>query len=629
MVPTLQPYQVSSPEGSWLLDVKPSHRYGSGPSSATLIHKKTGEIAWKQELPFTFWQCCVNEDGYVGGYGYTKGPMGGDPYTYGEDGGEFIVRILDPKGVGIYAETTRRGAVFFAHYPDIYARWLTLDSSSDRMIIAMPNDTLRIYGLRRGVLVSALPAVSRDNSEIHDTLAEIRFIGDTEMSLLRYSSWDSSKNDDTLGSRFVLINFEGKMIWSLDCVQILPRIENRIYPRYAILSISPRISINEDPFAAVDENSSKAGDSPTHISVADFELFLGDSGEKVSFNLAKTRDERNPTWSVTETARIKHTLPAKPNEDEFAVPEFPKISAKKLSEFHLSIPNKGNLGQLAAIAVSADGKIYAIETATSSLHVFDSAGKFLHTCKTDDGHVIETNWYNASLAVTSTGDVIVKHADDTSDANFLRFDETGKLKEEKLEFPGEDVNLLVARPNQMSFLGHGFGKGVSTISIEGYNQSDGFGRLTHRADGLWLDHIRDVACAEDGAIAVRDSSSGDISGGFETPFPRLPNHLPAETVTIYSAKGETLRTLDFTAYAALDRIAYGGGHIIATGNFFPSQPRIYVFNDKGLPVGTFDAEIPIKDTVMDLRLFVVSKGKEIVVADTKSAKILRYKMPAP
>jgi len=91
-VPTLQPYQAVSPNGIYLFEVKPSHRYGSGPSLAILTKRDAKEIAWKRELPFTFWQACVDNDGTVGGFGYSKGPMGGDPWALDEDAGEFIVR---------------------------------------------------------------------------------------------------------------------------------------------------------------------------------------------------------------------------------------------------------------------------------------------------------------------------------------------------------------------------------------------------------------------------------------------------------------------------------------------------------------------------------------------------------
>lgn len=649
-VPSLQPYQVRSADGTWLLDVKPSHRYGSGPSTATLIRQETGEVKWKQELPFTFWQCCVNEEGYVGGYGYTKGPMGGEPY--GEDGGDFVVRILDPNGVVGYAETTSRGKLsMIANYtPSISARWLTIDPTSDRMVIVMNDDTMRIYHLRIGVLESALPTIQRDSSDISDSLVEIRFIGDPRMMLLRYDSWDSSDNNETFGSRFVLINFLGKVIWSLDRIQTLPSVPDRVYPRYTILSpdipfwvdpFAEKVLPNPDPFAAAEENPNledpfapveikpapPSAPAPL-ISVADFELFLGDSGEKVTYTLARTDDERHPKWSVTEKARAKHTLAPEPDMEESPAPEAPEIKAKKLSEFSLTLPTKENLQDLPAVAVGADGKIYVIEEKSKSLHVFDANGKFLHTCQTQ-GHELVTEWYNTSLTVTSTGDVLVKLASEALEEHFLRFDAAGKLKDEKLEFSSDYTSKIIARPAPMCFLGNGYREGISAISIEGHDRSGGFGKLIKRPDGQWLDFIQDIAVAENGDIAVRETTEGDNFGGFVTPFSRLPPRLPTDVIAIYSADGTPLRTLDFTKFAGLDRIAFGGGHIVATGNFFPAQPRIYVFTDEGEPVGAFDAEISTKDTEIDLRLFLVSQGKEIVVVDKKTAKVLCYEIPKP
>ena len=158
-VPILQPYQVSSDNGAWLLDVQPSHRYGKGPSTAKLIRKETGEIAWKQELPFTFWQCCVSDEGHVGGYAYSNGPMGGEPRNSTNENGEFLVRILDPSGKVKYSETTDTGSIPSFYEPNYYASWLDCDSSGGKMVIVMNNGTLRIYSLRQAAFLSDIPSI--------------------------------------------------------------------------------------------------------------------------------------------------------------------------------------------------------------------------------------------------------------------------------------------------------------------------------------------------------------------------------------------------------------------------------------------------------------------------------------
>jgi len=656
MIPTLQPYQVVSPKGTWLLDVKPSDRHGGGPSSATLSNKNTGEIVWKQELPYTFWQCCVTDDGFVGGYGYSKGLEIGFPP--GDVGGEFLVRILDPKGDVIHAETTRIEVSFQSYAPRVYASWLVLDSSSDRMVIVMPDDTLRIYWLLAGELESALPAIPRKEGEDWDDLAEIRFIPDSRLMLLRYSCGVSSSEEETFGSRFVIIDERGKEIWSLDRIKTLPRDDERRVPRFAILPPAEPVDEpiaappeNDDPFAVPESDDvsdpfaapdpfADVGPVPEFVGppepdrVADFSLFLGDIGERVTYRISRSGEERRPVWMVAETARRKDSLPEEPDEDALLVPDSPMVAVKKLAGFQLSMPGKEHLGELAAAALGADGIIHVIETATGLVRVFGSDGKFLHNCDPGDAHVIETGWYGAAVAVASSGEVFARIEEyakggkkaDPMAGNYLRFDPDGKLKDEIFTGAEKSFGRLQTVPGKQVFLGYGYGDEVIPVPLEG--DLGGVDAMTHRADGQWLDLIVDVACAEDGKIAVRDSSFRyDEKNRFVTPFPRLPNHLPGETVTIYTAAGKPVRTLDFTKFEALERIAFAGGHIVATGNFKPAVPRVYVFTDKGETVGAFDAEIPVGEHGLDLRVFVVGDGKEILVIDLLSAKVLRYEMP--
>lgn len=628
-VPILQPYQVSSDNGAWLLDVQPSHRYGKGPSTAKLIRKETGEIAWKQELPFTFWQCCVSDEGHVGGYAYSNGPMGSEPRNSTNENGEFLVRILDPSGKVKYSETTDTGSIPSFYEPNYYASWLDCDSSGGKMVIVMNNGTLRIYNLRQATLLSAIPSIKSDNTEIDGGLMGMRLIEDSEMALLKYGVWDTRENDETFGFRFVLIDFHGRVIWSLDKIRTLPKTENRVYPKFAILSEDITNEDKINPFSELDPL--------TPVSVAKFELFLGDSGEKVTYHLKRTIDEHNPKWSVTEEARAKHELPMAHNETLPEPPQFPEVDVKKLGEVLLELPNKAKLGNLSEIVLGLDGRIHVIEEETKSLHVFDKNGKFLHTCQTHDGQQIASD-YSLSIAVASSGHILAKKDDPSSlIAKYLRFDTDGKQVEGGMEFHHGEADRLIARHTEMSFIGYGNHRGASTISsisFDGHDNSS-FNRITHRMDGQWLDIIFDIATSEDGTITVRESSfsyaSDEASAGFSTPFPRPPSHLPPETINLYDKNGNPIRTIDFTKYDSLKEIAMGGGHIIATGNFEPKPiPRVYVFTDDGTPVGCFDADIPANnERYTELRLFVTSGGKEIVVADLASAKILRYEMPKP
>ena len=102
-VPMLQPYRITSPNGTYLFEVKPSNPDGTGPCMVALTIKDTKECVWKRKLPFTFWQACVADDGVVLGFGYNAGPLGN---SIPESGicSNFIVRIFDEKGNSVYEE---------------------------------------------------------------------------------------------------------------------------------------------------------------------------------------------------------------------------------------------------------------------------------------------------------------------------------------------------------------------------------------------------------------------------------------------------------------------------------------------------------------------------------------------
>ena len=166
------------------------------------------------------------------------------------------------------------------------------------------------------------------------------------------------------------------------------------------------------------------------------------------------------------------------------------------------------------------------------------------------------------------------------------------------------------------------------VGVKSGNEYGNWGEpLTQRADGQWLDYIQDVACAPDGTIAVRDTSVGDTFGGFESTFPRVPSHLPADTITIYESDGDPIRTIDFSRFAGLSEIAFDGKHIAATFIYVPPTPLVYVFTSEGTPVGAIRiAELEKKEHI-NLRPFIVSGGKAILAIDLTSGMAFRYEMP--
>lgn len=649
-VPVLQPYQVVSPKGTYLLEVKPGQRYGSGPCMAVLTKRDTEEIAWKRELPFTFWQACVNDAGDVGGFGYSKGPMGGDPWAMGGDAGEFLVRILDVKGAMVYEETSRRGSTFFVGYPPLSAQQLLFDARNDRMIIRI-QDVFRNYHLGEGCLVSAVvPVVDGMPADLYCETA--RVIPDSPLLLvqLEHMNWDTKIE----GTVFGVMDDRGKLIWSVNHTNKVREEGNATYRGsvpYQILSVSrfsppvasdPAEAAPEDPFAApAGPSTPPAQDAkppapPPPEPFAQYDIYLGDTKERVTYQVLKAESERDVSWSVAEVKRIPWALP---QDDEESPPKnIPPVDTGKPGEFFLLGSDKKPLDGIAAVALGPDERIHALEQKTGHVHVYDGGGKPLHVCKSGEVNRVETN-YGASLTVDDQGDVFVKISKTLANSkgepekpnpnggSFLHFSAKG-IPDETLLAPSQAGNdeEWHAQPKSTRILITDYNPVARLVQRDG-NKSQ-VAALTHRVDGQWLDIIGAVCFAPDGSIAVRSGSSTDASlSGWPQPFPLPPSHLPTETITLYQADGTPIRTIDFSEGADLSKIAFDGTHVVATGDFDPPNLFCYVFKASGEVVGAIRIEGLAGKERIELVPFIVDHGKAILIIDCASSRVFRYAMP--
>ena len=661
-VRTLQPYQVVSPNGTWRLDVKPGNREGAGPALTTLTNATTGEIAWKTMLPYTFWQSCVNDDGTVGGYAYTKGAMGDSDPT--KDSGNFLVTFLDAKGETMHLESTHQTPSSYGMgfpIPAHRADRLLLDGANNRMIMLMPGGLFRCYSMWSGTLQYAFEPDSKGDASGYGTTDKIRFIPQTRLMLLESNSgWGG--DDTTVLSCIQLIDEGGRKLWAASQHKFLRDDKESPIPRYRILDEEPAADgendknadpfADNDPFAGTDpfaepEASKESAEIPEFIGppapqqIATFAVYFGDSEEKAVFSILEADSEHNTgDYRVVEISREKWARPKEaPNEEEEeeeATPpvDFPIATARKLTEFQLRDADGKPLSNLSAVAIGPDDQVYAIDSKSGRVHAYDRDGKFLRVCDSANGHTIETGWRSA-IAVDGKGDIFARISDgygegevgdDPSAGHYLHFSPNGTLNEKPLEPPSDKfTENIVFQPRVDRLLFSGFEQGVGVKS--GTKYANWGEPLTQRADGQWLDYIQDVACAPDGSIAVRDTSAGDIFGGFGNNFPRVPSHLPADTITIYKADGNPIRTIDFSRYAGLTEIAFDGKHIAATFTYNPPTPLVYVFTSDGTPVGAIRiAELGEKEYV-DLRPFLVSGGKAILAVDLTSGMAFRYEMP--
>jgi hypothetical protein len=680
MAPILQPYQVVSPEGTWRLDVKPGNRGGAGPADTTLMNVKTGEVAWKRMLPYTFWQCCVNEEGVVGGFAYTEGPLGeNDPR---KDAGDFVVSFLDARGVPMHEERSHRSpsSIGMGYYiPAHRAYRLLHDPGNHRLVLLMPNGQFRCHSMRDGTLEGAFFPESKGDASAYGWPDEIRFIPDTRLMLLQSNSAWGNDTETTCKSCIQLIDEGGRTIWAAGFHKTYGKDKKWPFPEFRILTtgqqeeadpfanhplpeedpFADQLLPEEDPFAedptyendpfaekpsaeaepfATDAETPEA-DAPTApTEIATFGVHFGDTGEKAKFRIMNTSgNDDPPDYQVEEISREKWELPAESSDGEEDAPPagFPIAASKKLDGFQLKDADGKPIPNIASIAIGPEETIHALARESSKIHVFDREGKHLRTLDPGKEHTIDTSHYSGSLAADGKGEVFVRISDgygeeedkrDPFAGHYLRFSPDGTRKENPLSPPSDEFsgNLMV-QPDSGHLIFYGFGTEVAVSRRDEYGSR--VATLTHRADGQWLEFIQDVACAPDGTIAVRDTSKGDTFGGFTTPFPRIPNHLPSETITIYKAGGDPIRTLDFSPFAGLSEIAYDGKHIVATFPYDPPTPLVYVFDAEAKPVGAIHIKELAEKESVSLRAFIVSGGDAILAVDLVSGMVFRLAMP--
>lgn len=102
--PLVRPARYLSISGQHSLSVDPSTRNGSGP--ATYVLQQGDKILWTKQLPYTFVEAVVTDDGRAVGYGYSHGYFGWHATTgrYGE----LVVALLAADGSEVHVERTPR-----------------------------------------------------------------------------------------------------------------------------------------------------------------------------------------------------------------------------------------------------------------------------------------------------------------------------------------------------------------------------------------------------------------------------------------------------------------------------------------------------------------------------------------
>lgn len=127
----IDPYEVTSPSGSWHLAVEPGDRFGAGASVIRTAHN--GAPAHELSLPYTFQIAAITDDGYVVGIGRTE-----------RRGGELVVGVIGPDGTPIREERHERTVSRTPHTPpNPNVKFLVVDPDSEWLIVAVADPDTR------------------------------------------------------------------------------------------------------------------------------------------------------------------------------------------------------------------------------------------------------------------------------------------------------------------------------------------------------------------------------------------------------------------------------------------------------------------------------------------------------
>jgi len=257
-------------------------------------------------------------------------------------------------------------------------------------------------------------------------------------------------------------------------------------------------------------------------------------------------------------------------------------------------PDATQLGKIAAITIDKHGKIYAADSRTGAIHVFEKDGTARHICQTLPSDVSKELW-NPTLAVNDTGNVYICIGKYTGE-KYLHFSPNGKrmgqvrFRTDKWSFQPETGNGL-AVDHRVAFLIDKDDQVLQTI-----NRSH---------DENWLELVGDVAFAPDGSFviaAMQASSNGN-------------------SITVYDKTARPKKTLKLPNDTNFPNLAFDGTNLVV-GSF---DAITYVnIND-----GQFNQFTPKSDVGKQTSWhpFFVPGIDEVIVFDGASSTLRRYEIP--
>jgi len=261
------------------------------------------------------------------------------------------------------------------------------------------------------------------------------------------------------------------------------------------------------------------------------------------------------------------------------------------------IPQADRLGKIAGLTIDRRGLIYAVDSRTGSVHVFDFDGQPLHVCQTKSTDFSEEP-FDPPITVTDDGHV------------YLGSETLGGSRQDRyLHFSPDGTRLgFIRLKGQQCYVQPGTGNVLALDYDEAYlvdAAGDTIRTIRRNADGNWLQSLERAAVAADGSFAIVAADANSIGTALMT-------------VSIYDVAGEPVQVVELPRFlSSFPRIAYDGRHLVATGD------RVVIFDSSGTPLQTFTPASESHDEPWWLP-YLVADGRELVLFDAQGMTLQRY-----
>ena len=203
------------------------------------------------------------------------------------------------------------------------------------------------------------------------------------------------------------------------------------------------------------------------------------------------------------------------------------------------LPSATDLTEISTLDFDRTNRIYAMDSKTSAVHVFDRHGAWLHSCIPH--FTVESNDslpLARTMSVSPNGEVVIR--------SFPAFENTTKM--EVIRFTRDGRR---AGPAQPRGLGPRQWASVSKAVLFQDSRGHTLRAITHRPDGPWLRDMPSVSTSSTGSLMVFDRSWIE----------------PGSHLSLYSSTGKPIRTIELpAALGRIDDAVYNGRLIVVTAS---------------------------------------------------------------